>query len=67
MPTDLHVVVLIISFLTEGLIYSAVGRCCVVKLSKRRVRASTNVKILFMTIFMRHCGGDSQRNQQLWS
>lgn len=67
-PTDLYVVVLILSFLTEELIYSAAGRCCVVKHSKRRIRTSTNVNVLFMRIFMRHCVGVSQRKQQeVWS
>lgn len=45
-PTDLYVVVLISSFLTEELIYGAVGGCCGVKPSKRRVRTSTNVDVL---------------------
>jgi len=63
-PTDLYVVVLILSVLILELICSGVGRCCVVKHNKRRVRMSISVSILFI----RHCGGVSQRKQQeLWS
>lgn len=62
-PTDLYVVVLILSFLTEELIHGGLSRCCVMKHSER-VRTSTNVNVLFT----RHCGGVSQRKEQeLWS
>lgn len=67
-PTDLYVVVLILSFLTEELIYSVASRCCVMKHGKERVRTSINVNVLLIRMFMRHCSGVFQRKQQgLWS